>query len=83
MLETQALSKAFGSTLALDRVSLRVEPGEIYCLLGANGAGKTTLINVFLNFHEPLGRQGAGRRSGRDDPRAPATLAPSCGRRGC
>ena len=53
MLETQALSKAFGSTLALDRVSLRVEPGEIYCLLGANGAGKTTLINVFLNFHEP------------------------------
>jgi len=55
MLETQSLCKAFGSTLALDRVSLRVEPGEIYCLLGANGAGKTTLINVFLNFHAPSG----------------------------
>ena len=55
MLETQSLCKAFCSTLALDRVSLRVEPGEIYCLLGANGAGKTTLINVFLNFHAPSG----------------------------
>ncbi len=53
MLETLALSKQFGTTRALDRVTLRVEPGEIYCLLGANGAGKTTLVNVFLNFVAP------------------------------
>lgn len=53
MLETISLSKQFGDKLALDGVTLRVEPGEIYCLLGANGAGKTTLINVFLNFVEP------------------------------
>ena len=53
MLETRDLSKQFGSTRALDRVTLRVEPGEIYCLLGANGAGKTTLVNVFLNFVAP------------------------------
>jgi ABC-2 type transport system ATP-binding protein len=39
--------------LALDALSLRVDPGEIYCLLGANGAGKTTAINLFLNFISP------------------------------
>ncbi|MCM5680649.1 ABC transporter ATP-binding protein [Schlegelella sp. S2-27] len=53
MLQTLGLSKHFGATRALDGVTLNVEPGEIYCLLGANGAGKTTLINVFLNFTEP------------------------------
>lgn len=53
MLETIALSRKFGSNLALDAVSLNVQPGEIYCLLGANGAGKTTLINSFLNFIDP------------------------------
>jgi ABC-2 type transport system ATP-binding protein len=53
MLETVGLSKRFGATQALQKVSLRVDPGEIYCLLGANGAGKTTLVNVFLNFVEP------------------------------
>ncbi len=53
MLQTLALSKQFGVTRALDAVSLNVEPGEIYCLLGANGAGKTTLVNVFLNFVDP------------------------------
>lgn len=53
MLQTIAVSKKFGSNLALDEVSLSVQPGEIYCLLGANGAGKTTLINTFLNFIDP------------------------------
>ena len=53
MLEATHLSKRFGTTAALDDVTLRVEPGEIYCLLGANGAGKTTLINIFLNFLDP------------------------------
>jgi ABC-2 type transport system ATP-binding protein len=37
----------------LDKVSLSVAPGDIYCLLGANGAGKTTLVNLFLNFLQP------------------------------
>jgi ABC-2 type transport system ATP-binding protein len=39
--------------VALDALTLRVERGEVYCLLGANGAGKTTTINLFLNFVEP------------------------------
>jgi len=50
MLEAKHLTKSFGEHRALDAVSLTVNPGEIFCLLGANGAGKTTLINLFLNF---------------------------------
>ena len=53
MLEANKLTKHFGATAALDAVDLRVNPGDIYCLLGANGAGKTTLINLFLNFLDP------------------------------
>ena len=53
MLEAIELSKHFNGNVALDSVTLKVEPGEIYCLLGANGAGKTTLINLFHNFLEP------------------------------
>lgn len=50
MLEADQLVKHYGSHEALRGVSLTVQPGEIYCLLGANGAGKTTTINLFLNF---------------------------------
>lgn len=53
MLEASALTKDFGSHRALDALDLRVDPGEILCLLGANGAGKTTTINLFLGFLEP------------------------------
>jgi ABC-2 type transport system ATP-binding protein len=64
VLEANNLTKRFGATAALDSVNLRVEPGEMYCLLGANGAGKTTLINVFLNFLSPDG--GEARIDGMD-----------------
>ncbi|MDX2270044.1 MAG: ABC transporter ATP-binding protein [Bryobacter sp.] len=53
MLEALGLSKSYGAHRALDNLNLRVEPGEVYCLLGANGAGKTTTINLFLNFTVP------------------------------
>jgi ABC-2 type transport system ATP-binding protein len=54
MIEAINLSKRYeDGVLALDALNLKVEPGEVYCLLGANGAGKTTTINLFLNFIEP------------------------------
>ena len=53
MLEAIQLTKRYGSHLALDRLNLKIEPGEVFCLLGANGAGKTTTINLFLNFVDP------------------------------
>ncbi|MGF7217229.1 ABC-2 type transport system ATP-binding protein [Spirosoma lacussanchae] len=42
---------------ALNALNLRVQPGDIYCLLGQNGAGKTTTINLFLGFLEPTSGQ--------------------------
>ncbi|MEX2600180.1 MAG: ATP-binding cassette domain-containing protein [Balneolaceae bacterium] len=53
MLEAIQLSKSYNGTIALDSLNLKIEPGEVFCLLGANGAGKTTTINLFLNFIEP------------------------------
>ncbi len=53
MLEAINLSKNYNGAIALDNLNLKIEPGEIFCLLGANGAGKTTTINLFLDFIEP------------------------------
>jgi ABC-2 type transport system ATP-binding protein len=53
MLQATKLTKRYNTTMALDALDLRVEPGEVFCLLGANGAGKTTTINLFLNFIDP------------------------------
>jgi ABC-2 type transport system ATP-binding protein len=54
MLETKDLTKQYeDGLLALDHLSLTVEPGEIFCMFGANGAGKTTAINLILGFIPP------------------------------
>ena len=47
------VSKSFGSLKALDSVSLRVRPGEVYGLLGPNGSGKTTLIRMLVGLILP------------------------------
>lgn len=53
MLEAIALRKEYNGHVALKGLNLRIEPGDIYCLLGANGAGKSTTINLFLDFIKP------------------------------
>lgn len=53
MLKAESLTKAYNGVVALDTLTLTIEPGEIFCLLGANGAGKTTTINLFLGFITP------------------------------
>ncbi|MEM9847902.1 MAG: ABC transporter ATP-binding protein [Bacteroidota bacterium] len=57
MLEAIQLTKRYQDNTALDALSLKVEAGEVYCLLGANGAGKTTTIHLFMNFIKPTDGQ--------------------------
>jgi ABC-2 type transport system ATP-binding protein len=53
MIEAVGLTKRYGDHLALDRLDLTVQPGEVYALFGGNGAGKSTTINLFLGFVPP------------------------------
>jgi len=53
MLEVDALTTDYGAVRALDRVSLRVEPGSVTAVLGANGAGKTTLLRTISGLVRP------------------------------
>ncbi|HEA22922.1 MAG TPA: ABC transporter ATP-binding protein [Pricia antarctica] len=53
MIQALNLTKRYGSHLALNKLNLQINPGEICCLLGQNGAGKSTTINLFLGFLEP------------------------------
>lgn len=64
MLEAVNLSKSYNGTSALSSLNLNIEPGEVFCLLGANGAGKTTTINLFLNFISPT--EGTAKVNGLD-----------------
>jgi daunorubicin resistance ABC transporter ATP-binding subunit len=47
------LTKKFEDTLAIDRINLTIEKGELFGLLGPNGAGKTTMINVLCGLLKP------------------------------
>ena len=51
--ELKGLSKHYGSAVAVDDVSLRVEHGQLVCLLGPSGCGKTTTLRLIAGFIEP------------------------------
>ena len=53
MIELKQLTKDYGTTLAVDNLSLRVAAGEIYGFIGPNGAGKTTTIRMMGGIIEP------------------------------
>ena len=57
-IETHALRKQFGATVAVADLSLRVGAGEIFGFLGPNGAGKTTSIKMLLALIEPTSGTG-------------------------
>ena len=53
VLELQRVDKSFGPIDVLHEVSLKVNAGEVLCLLGDNGAGKSTLIKTLAGVHKP------------------------------
>ncbi len=50
LLRVENVSKRFGSLVAVDNVSMTVEPGELRAVIGPNGAGKTTFFNLISGF---------------------------------
>ncbi len=53
LLRVENVSKSFGSLIAVDDVSMTVEPGELRAIIGPNGAGKTTFFNLISGFLRP------------------------------
>lgn len=53
LIEIKDLTKSYGKKEALKNISLTIEPGKIYGLLGPNGSGKTTLIKIINNLLTP------------------------------
>jgi ABC-2 type transport system ATP-binding protein len=62
--ETDGLTKRYGEIVAVDRVELAVETGDIFGYLGPNGAGKTTSLRMLLGLIRPT--EGSARLFGRD-----------------
>ncbi|MCL6635062.1 MAG: ABC transporter ATP-binding protein [Peptococcaceae bacterium] len=65
MIETEDLTRVFGRLTAVDRVTLRIEKGEIFGLVGPDGASKTTLLRMLCGIITPTG--GRVVFSGRSD----------------
>lgn len=57
-IETEALTKRFGSFVAVDALSLGVRKGEVFGFLGSNGAGKSTAIRMLCGLLKPSGGRG-------------------------
>jgi branched-chain amino acid transport system ATP-binding protein len=55
ILHTEEVVKNFGGLTAVNRISMDVEPGQIYGLIGPNGAGKTTFLNCIAGAYPPSG----------------------------
>jgi len=76
-LKTNALSKAYGKRLAVDRLDLEVEGGELFGFLGPNGAGKTTTIRMALGLIGPT--SGSVEILGKDVSRHRSEILPRVG----
>src|SRR5512146_1109592 len=53
LLSIRDVTRRFGGIVAIDEVSLDVDPGQVVGLIGPNGAGKTTLFNVITRLYKP------------------------------
>jgi len=57
MLESNEITKVFGAKTAVDRVTLRLEMGHVYAMLGPNGSGKTTWMKMAAGLIKPTAGQ--------------------------
>lgn len=71
LIDVRNITKNFGKVIALNGISLQVNPGEVLCLLGDNGAGKSTLIKTLSGVHKPSAGEiyMNGRQVDYDSPR--------------
>ncbi len=69
IVETEELTKKYGSRTAVDHLNIEIEEGEVFGFLGPNGAGKTTTLLMFLGLTEPT--SGRAKVIGFDPTREP------------
>ncbi|MDI6753172.1 MAG: ABC transporter ATP-binding protein [Thermodesulfobacteriota bacterium] len=69
VIETQDLTKVYGEEVAVDRLNININEGEVFGFLGPNGAGKTTTLLMLLGLSEPT--SGKARVCGFDPTREP------------
>ena len=72
VIETQNLTKKYGSFTAVEDLNMQIAEGEVFGLLGPNGAGKTTTILMLMGFCEPS--SGSVRVNGFDPTREPVKV---------
>lgn len=77
IVETEFLTRRFGELTAVDGLTLSVEAGEVFGLLGANGAGKSTTIKMLTTLLPPT--SGEARVAGFDVARRAADVRRSIG----
>ena len=76
LVEVNNLAVQFGGIRAVDGVTFRISPGEIYTIIGPNGAGKTTIFNLISRIYDPTEAKIVfnGRDITREDPHRIAQL---------
>ena len=77
VIQTEQLTKRFGSFTAVDHITFDVRQGEIFGFLGANGAGKTTAMRMLCGLSRPT--SGKGRVAGFDIARQPEKVKQNIG----
>ena len=70
LLSTDDLTIAFGGLVAVNKLDLKIQPGEVHALIGPNGSGKSTTVNLLSGVYRPTSGQiqFAGETINRSDP---------------
>lgn len=69
LIEAQNIGKVYGDSIVLERVNLKVQPGEFCTIVGASGCGKTTFLKMLLGIEQPS--SGKLLLNGKSFPREP------------